>query len=71
MTLKSDAKFEEKLTCSFKYDIKNLAIFHPTIQKSENFCSIGYFCQKSIQGLSYKNTEELSFITLNSDAKFE
>ena len=26
---------------------------------------------QSIQGLSYKNTEELSFMTLNSDTKFE
>ena len=55
MTLKSDAKFKEKLTFGFKYDIKNFVNFHPTTQKS----------------LSYKNTEELSFMTLNSDEKFE
>ena len=23
MTLKSDSKFEEKLTCGFKYDVRN------------------------------------------------
>ena len=43
MTLKSDAKFKEKLICGFKYDMKNLVNFHPTIQKFKNFTSIGYF----------------------------
>ena len=28
MTLKSDAKFEEKLTCAFQNDMTNLANFH-------------------------------------------
>ena len=28
MTLKSDAKFEEKLTCGLKNDMRNLANFH-------------------------------------------
>ena len=28
MTLKIDAKFEGKLTCSFQNDMKNLANFH-------------------------------------------
>ena len=65
MTLKSNAKFKEKLTCGFKYDIRNLVNFHST---TENLFSMGSFCPK---GLSNKNTEELSFITLNSDAKFE
>ena len=27
MALKSDAKFEGKLTCAFKNDMRNLAIF--------------------------------------------
>ena len=38
MTLKSDAKFKEKLTCGFKYDMRNLVDFDfdVTIQKSEN-----------------------------------
>ena len=35
MTLKSDGKFKEKLTFSFKYDMKNLVNFHPTTQKSD------------------------------------
>ena len=44
MTLKSDAKFEEKLTLGFKNDMKNLVNFHPTTQKSKNFTSMDYFC---------------------------
>ena len=28
MTLKIDAKFEEKLTCDFKNDMRNLSHFH-------------------------------------------
>ena len=44
MTMKSDAKFKEKLTCGFKYDMGNLVNFHPTTQKSENFTPMGYFC---------------------------
>ena len=48
MTLKSDAKFKEKLTCrfTFKFDMRNLVNFHPNTQKSEKFTSMGYFCPK-------------------------
>ena len=60
-----DAKFKEKLTCGFKYDVRN---FNPITQKSENFFSMALFVQ-IIQGLSYKNREELSLMTLNGDAK--
>ena len=70
MTMNSDAKFEEKLTLGFKNDMKNLVNFHPTTQKSENFTLMGYFCPKYMR-FELKNTEELSFMTLNSDAKFE
>ena len=68
--LKSDAKFKEKLTCGFKYDMRNLVNFHPTTEKSGNFFQWALFVQ-NIEGLSYKNTKELSFMTLNSDTKFE
>ena len=34
--MESDAKFEEKLTCSLENDIKNLANFHQSTQKSQN-----------------------------------
>ena len=46
MALKSDEKFKEKLTCSFKHDIRNLVNFHTTTQKSENFTLMGSFCPK-------------------------
>ena len=35
MALKIDAKFEEKLTCAFKNDMRNLASFHRL--KNSNF----------------------------------
>ena len=37
MTLKSGAKFEEKLTCGFENDIRNLAKVHQSTQKSQNW----------------------------------
>ena len=36
MTLQSDAKFEEKLTCGLENGMKNLANFHQSIRKSQN-----------------------------------
>ena len=36
MTLKSDAKFEEKLTCDLEND-SNLANFYQSTQKSQNW----------------------------------
>ena len=51
--------------------MRNLVNFHPSTQKSENFISIGYFWPKYMWFELKKNTEELSFMTLNSDAKFE
>ena len=65
MTIKSDAKFEEKLTLGFKNDMKNLVIFHPTTQKSKNFTSLGYFCPKYMRfelniygGVIFHDTEQ-------------
>ena len=46
VTLKSDAKCKRKLTCGFKYRVRNLVSFHPTTQKFENFFSMGSFCPK-------------------------
>ena len=37
MTLKSDAKFEEKLTCCFKTVMRDLTNFDPSTQKSQKF----------------------------------
>ena len=36
MTLKSDAKFEEKLTLGSKYDMRYLVNFHASSSKSEH-----------------------------------
>ena len=75
MTLKSDAKFEEKLTYGSKNDMRNLVNFHPTTQKPKNFTLTGYFYPKYLKfelkrgGVIFH--EELSFMTLNSDAKLE
>ena len=37
MTLNIDTKFEEKLTCGLENDMRNLANFHQSIQKSQKF----------------------------------
>ena len=37
MTLKSDAKFKEKLTCFSEYDMRNLAKFHQSSRKCQNW----------------------------------
>ena len=74
MTLKSDAKFKEKLTCGFKYDMSNLVNFYPTTQKSENFFSMGSFCPKDTRfdpqkyrGVIFHDTEQWYKIWIKSD----
>ena len=47
MTLKIDAKFEEKLICCFKTD-KNLVKFYPSTQKSKNCTLIGSLHEKNV-----------------------
>ena len=37
MTLKSDTKFEEKLTCGLENDMRNFAHFHHSARKSQNW----------------------------------
>ena len=37
MTLKSDAKFGEEVTCCFKIDMTNLTSFDPSTRMSEKF----------------------------------
>ena len=37
MTIKNDTKFEEKLTCQFKIDMRNLTNFNPSTPKSQKF----------------------------------
>ena len=42
-------KFKERLTCGFKYDIRNWLNFYPTTQKSRNFSSMCSFWRKYIR----------------------
>ena len=58
MTLKSDAKFKEKLTCSFKY--VNFVNFHPTTQKSKDFTLMGYLYLKCTR-FELKKYREVNF----------
>ena len=46
MTLKSDAKIEEKLTCDLKNDLRNLANSHQSTQKCENWDFDGVLLSK-------------------------
>ena len=46
MTLKSDAKFEEKLTCGFENDMNNLANFHQSTRKCQNWDFDGILLSK-------------------------
>ena len=74
MTLKSDSKFKEKLTCGFKYDMINLENFHPITQKSENFTPMGSFFLgylrfqlKKYRGVIFHDTEQWCEIWINPD----
>ena len=58
MTFKGNAKFKEKLTCCFKYDMKNLGNFRPTTQNSENFFSMGSSCPNYAR-FKLKKTENI------------
>ena len=46
MTLKNDAKFEEKLTCGLENDMRNMASFHQSTGKSQNWDLMGSFNPK-------------------------
>ena len=71
MTLKSDAKFEEKLICGLESDVRNLANFYQSIRKSQNWDLDGILLYQSTKCMSLKFTEELCIMTIKNDAKFE
>ena len=54
MTLKSDAKFKQKLTCGLKNDIRNLVNFHARSQKSENLHFARILLSKAYKDLDEK-----------------
>ena len=65
MTVKSDAKFKEKQTSSFKYDMRNMVNFHPTTHSKVYFFSMDSFCSKytkfklqKCRGFIFHDTEQ-------------
>ena len=65
MTLKSDAKFKEKLTYDFKYDMGNLVDFNqPNYSKVQKFHFDGLedFQIKNFRGIMCHHTEGRSKI---------
>ena len=46
MTLESGAEFEKKLTCGLENDMRNLANFHQSTRKSQNWDFDGIFLSK-------------------------
>ena len=74
MTLKSDTKFKEKLTCGFKCDMRNSVKFHPTTQKSKNITLMGSFFPnytkfelKTYRGVTFHDTKQWFKIWINPD----
>ena len=70
MTQNTNVICKEKLTCSFKYDMRNFVNFHPTTQKFQNFTSMGYFCPKYevwAKKIRRSDTEQWCKIWINPD----
>ena len=62
------------MTCSFKYDMKDLVNFHLTTPKSKNFTSVGYFYPKYMEfelkkyrGVIFHDTKQWCKIWINPD----
>ena len=71
MALNIDATFEEKLTCAFKNDMRNLANFHQSTSES---LKMGLWWDPFIQGrkcMSLKFTRKFCVMKMKNDAKFE
>ena len=69
--MKSDVKFEEKLTCDLENDVKNLETFYQSSRKSQNWDFDGILFFQNKKCMSLKLTEELLFMKMKSDTKFE
>ena len=54
MTLKGDAKFNRKLTCSLKNDLRNLVNFHASRGNSGNLYFDGLLLSKAYENLDEK-----------------
>ena len=71
MTLKSDAKFEEKLTLDSKNEMRNLVNFNLSNGKSESLHYDMLRLSIAYKVSAKKSIEELSPMTLKSDPNFE
>ena len=81
MTLKSHAKFEEKLTCGLENDMRNLANFHQNTWKCQNWYFHGILLFKvenawatnymSYRGVISNDTEEWWKIWREIDLSFQ
>ena len=71
MTLKSDAKFEEKLSLGSKNNMGNLVNLNASSGKSENLHFDVLLLSIAYKVLAKKSTEEFSLMTLKSDPNFE
>ena len=71
MVLNIDATFEEKLTCAFRSDTRDLANFHQSTFESVKIGTlIGSFYQ-STKFMSSKFTGAICVMTMKNDTKFE
>ena len=69
MTMKSHAKFEEKLTCGLENDIRNLANFHQNTWKGQKLVLSWDPFAQSRTFMSQKFIEELCVMTMRNDEK--
>ena len=70
MKMKRDIKFGEESTWHFKLDRRNLTNLDLSTQTSQRFSLYWGFFEQSMYCLSYKSTEELSFMKMKRDKKF-
>ena len=71
MALNNDAKFEGKMICTFKNDMRNLGNFIQSNLKSRNWDFDGILLSKFRKCMSLKFTGELFVMTMKKDARLE
>ena len=71
MTLKSDAKFKEKLTCGLKNDMGEFGKFSPEHRKFQNWDFHGTLVVQSRKCMSLKFTGNLCAMTMKNDTNTE
>ena len=72
MAVQIDTKFEGRLTCASKNDVRNLLNFHQSTWKPQNWDFDGiFFFVQSWKCMSLKFIGELCVMTVKSDAKIE